>query len=105
MGDGRVTRWLSTICDEQFEDRTVWEKLILFLKKEIENQQQRILISSRSTTELKDRRGRNELHLVDTSEKSSAQNASFVVKMITSKLKVQEEHNWFSIFHVRNFQK
>ena len=66
---GRVARWLSTICDEQFEDRTVWEKLILFLKKEIENQQQRILISSRSTTELKDRRGRNELHLVDTSEK------------------------------------
>ena len=69
LGDGRVTRWLSTICDEQFEDRTVWEKLILFLKKEIENQQQRILISSRSTTELKDRSGRNELHLVDTSEK------------------------------------
>ena len=69
LGDGRVTRWLSTICDEQLEDKKVWEKLILFLEKEMKIQQQRILISSRSTTELKDTRGCNELHLVDTNEK------------------------------------
>ena len=35
----------------------------------MKTQQQRSLISSRSTAELKDRRGRNELHLVDTNEK------------------------------------
>ena len=69
LGDGRVTRWLTTMCDEQLEDRKVWEKLILFLEKEMKIWQQRILVSSRSTTELKDRRGRKELHLVDTNEK------------------------------------
>ena len=68
LGDGRVTRWLTTMCDEQLEDRKVWEKLILFLEKEMKIWQQRILVSSRSTTELKDRRGRNELHVVDTNE-------------------------------------
>ena len=24
LGDGTVTRWLSTIYDEQFEDKKVW---------------------------------------------------------------------------------
>ena len=38
LGDGRVTRWLSTICDEQLEDEKVWEKLILFLEKEMKTQ-------------------------------------------------------------------
>ena len=67
LGDGRVTRWLTTMCDEQLEDK-VWEKLILFLEKEMKIWQQRSLVLSRSTTELKDRRGRNELHVVDTNE-------------------------------------
>ena len=69
LGDGRVTRWLSTICNEQLEDKKVWEKLILFLEKELKIQQQRILILSRSTTEVKDRRGHNDFHLVDKNEK------------------------------------
>ena len=69
LGDGRVTRWLSTISYEPLEDKKVWAKLILFMEKEMKIQQQIILISSRSTTELKERRECNELHLVDTNEK------------------------------------
>ena len=63
-----LTRWLSTICDEQLKDKKVWAKLILFPEKEMKIQQQIILISSRSTTELKERRECNKLHLVDTNE-------------------------------------
>ena len=68
-------------------------------------QQQRILISNRSTTELKDRRGGNELHLVDKNEKVI--NSEFFIcgENDHIKLKVQEEYNWFSIFHVKNLQK
>ena len=105
LGDGRVTRWLLTICNEQLEYKKVLEKLILFLEKEVKIQQQRILISSRSTTELKIEEDVMDFILYIQMKKSSTQNASFVVKMITSKLKVQEKHNWFSIFHVRNLQK
>ena len=77
----------------------------MFLEKEVKIQQQRILISSRSTTELKIEEDVMDFILYIQMKKSSTQNASFVVKMITSKLKVQEKHNWFSIFHVRNLQK
>ena len=33
LGDGRVTRWLSTICDEQLEDRKFGQNSFCFWKK------------------------------------------------------------------------
>ena len=91
LGDGRVTRWLSTICNEQLEDKKVWEKLILFLEKELKIQQQRILILSRSTTEVKDRRGHNDFHLVDKNEKVINSECFICGENDHIKLKVQEE--------------
>ena len=44
LGDGRVTRWLGSICDEEIEDDVLWRRLIQFLEKEIRFQQQKMLV-------------------------------------------------------------
>ena len=44
MGDGRVTRWLTCICDENLEDEALWSKLIMFLEKELKVEQEKALI-------------------------------------------------------------
>ena len=35
MGDNRVTRWLMSIYDENFEDEALWLRLMEFLQKEL----------------------------------------------------------------------
>ena len=41
MGDGRVTRWLSSVCDDRISDEEIWVKLMKFLEKEIRINQQK----------------------------------------------------------------
>ena len=40
LGDSRVTRWLSSSCDENLEDAELWNKLIKFLEKDFYKNQQ-----------------------------------------------------------------
>ena len=44
LGDNRVRRWLSSICDETFNDQELWSKLTEFLERELRVQQQKLLI-------------------------------------------------------------
>jgi len=44
LGDSRVTRWLSTTCDEEMTPKDTWKKLISFLDKEQKLQQQKMMI-------------------------------------------------------------
>ena len=48
LGDNRVTRWLSKLCQETYDDLEQWMKLKEFLKKDLKVQQQRILIHEKS---------------------------------------------------------
>ena len=44
LGDGRMTRWLSSTCDEELSRKRTWTELILFLEKEQKLQQQKMMI-------------------------------------------------------------
>ena len=46
MGDSRVTRWLSTICEVEYNDEQTWNHLIEFLKRDLKVQQQKLLIQN-----------------------------------------------------------
>ena len=48
LGDNRVTRWLSKLYEETYDDHEQWVKLIEFLEKDLKVQQQRILIQEKS---------------------------------------------------------
>ena len=45
MGDGRVSRWFSSIYGSNLDDQGKWGRLINFLEKELHVQQQKMLIS------------------------------------------------------------
>jgi len=53
IGDARVTRWLSSICDEDITDEEYWQKLILFLEKDMKVQYQKLLYKPKYSEELK----------------------------------------------------
>ena len=44
LGVSRVTRWLSSSCDENLEDAELWNKLVEFLEKDVRVQQQKALL-------------------------------------------------------------
>ena len=44
MGDSQVTRWLSTICQVEYNDEQTWHHLIGFLEHDLKVQQQKLLI-------------------------------------------------------------
>ena len=48
MGDSRVTRWLSTICEVEYNDEQTWHHLIEFLERDLKVQQQNLLIQNKS---------------------------------------------------------
>ena len=48
FGDNRITRWLSKLCDETYDDHEQWMKLIEFLENDLKMQQQRMLIHEKS---------------------------------------------------------
>ena len=39
MGDSRVQRWLSTICEVEYNDKQTWHYLIHFLERDLKAQQ------------------------------------------------------------------
>ena len=47
-GDNRVTRCLSKLCEETYDDREQWMKLIELLEKDLRVQQQKMLIQEKS---------------------------------------------------------
>ena len=48
MGDSQVTRWLSTICEVEYNDVQLWHDLIEFLDRDLKIQQQKLLIQNKS---------------------------------------------------------
>ena len=48
MGDSQVTRWLSTICEVEYNDAQTWHDLIEFLDHDLKIQQQKLLIQNKS---------------------------------------------------------
>ena len=44
MGDSRVTRWLSIICEIEYNDQQTWHHLKAFLEHDLKVQQQKLLI-------------------------------------------------------------
>ena len=48
MGDSRVTRWLSTIYEVEYNDEQTWHHLTEFLEQDLKVQQQKLLIQNRS---------------------------------------------------------
>ena len=45
MGEARITKWLSSTCDDTLEGEALWKRLILFLEKELKVQQEMALIN------------------------------------------------------------
>ena len=45
MGDDRLKKWLTSICDESLEGENLWRRLVRFLEKELKVQQEMTLIS------------------------------------------------------------
>ena len=45
LGDARCTRWFSSVCDLDLNEKQQWSHLIDFLEKEVKVQQQRALIN------------------------------------------------------------
>ena len=46
LGDHRVTRWLSSIINEELEGQRLWAELVKFLEQELKLQQEKLLIKS-----------------------------------------------------------
>ena len=79
MGDGRVTRWFSSIYDAKLDEEAKWGRLINFLEKELHIQQQKMLISRKSDTKLQDdkmMKGGKYSHFVDDFDDSADENQS-----------------------------
>ena len=47
MGDSRVTRWLSTVCEVEYNNEQTWHHLIEILERDLKVQQQKLLIQSK----------------------------------------------------------
>ena len=43
MGDSRVTRWLTSICEEDLVDEALWSRLLRFLERDLKVQQEKAL--------------------------------------------------------------
>ena len=50
IGDGRVTKFLTNIYDENLEGEILWKRLIKFLEKDLNIQQQKIIINENTKT-------------------------------------------------------
>ena len=51
MGDQRVTKWLTKICDKNLDGEDLWQELIVFLDKELKVQQELSLIKRKYVCE------------------------------------------------------
>ena len=48
MGEQRVTRWITSICEEDLGDEALWQRLLRFLERELKVQQELALRCRRS---------------------------------------------------------
>ena len=48
MCDSRVTRWLSTICEVEYNDEQTWHHLIELFQRDLKVQQQKLIIQNKS---------------------------------------------------------
>ena len=48
MGDSRVTRWLSTICEVEYNDEQTWHHLVEFLERDLKVQKQKLFFQNKS---------------------------------------------------------
>ena len=48
MGDSQVARWLSKICEIEYNIEQKWHHLIKFLERDLKVQQQKLLIQNKS---------------------------------------------------------
>ena len=48
MGDSRVTRWLSTICEVEYNDEQTRHHLVEFLERDLKVQKQKLLFQNKS---------------------------------------------------------
>ena len=64
IGDGRMTKWFSSIYDEDIEGEVLWKRLIVFLEKDFSIQQQKIIIneSNKSRDQKQQDRPQNYAH-------------------------------------------
>lgn len=51
MGDNRMTRWLTCVCDEDIVDQELCNRLIVFLEKDMKIEQQKLLVYRKSELE------------------------------------------------------
>ena len=51
MGDFRVTKWLTQICDQGLDGKELWSELIRFLEKELKVKQELSVIKKKYTSE------------------------------------------------------
>ena len=59
MGDARMTRWLTSISEETLVDEELWARLIKFLEKELNVQQEKALLQYKHNAKPTDQLGKN----------------------------------------------
>ena len=56
MGDNRVTRWLTSICDDELADEQLWGRLLKFLERDLRVQQEKALYQRKANPQEEGRR-------------------------------------------------
>ena len=77
MEDGRMTKWLSSIYDEDVEGEVLWKRLIAFLEKDFSIQQQKIIINESNKSKDQKQQDRPQIYThynCKSSVKSSSSN-------------------------------
>ena len=75
IGDGRITKWLSSIYDEDIEGEVLRKRLIAFLEKDFSIQQQKITINE--SNKLKDQKQQHcPQRYIHSNSKSSVKSSS-----------------------------
>ena len=85
MEDGRMTKWLSSIYDEDVEGEGLWKRLIAFLEKDFSIQQQKIIINESNKSKDQKQKGPPQRYTHYSSKrsvKSSISNGPGGVKLI-----------------------
>ena len=110
LGDNQVTRWLSKLCEETYDDHEQWMKLIEFLEKDLKVQQQRMLIQEKFDEKRNAKQNLDGRQIGKSGANFTNQSAEkkcyfFMKLMIILQQLVQEEQKLFSISPARSLLK
>ena len=110
LDDNRVTRWLSKLCEETYDDHEQWMKLIEFLEKDLKVQQQRMLIQEKFDEKRNAKQNLDGRQIGKSGANFTNQSAEkkcyfFMKLMIILQQLVQEEQKLFSISPARSLLK